>query len=265
MRHGNYSDNIETVDWKVLKLLWPYLWEFKKRVLIAIFCLIFAKIASVSLPFILKYIVDDLDSYQLKSMELIVAPISLILAYGLVRFSNVLLGEIRDTLFGRVTERAIRRVGLEVFQHLHQLELDFHLTRRTGGLSRDIERGTSGISFLLRFMIFNIVPTLLEIALVIVLLLINYGWDFATVTFGSIATYIAFSFVATEWRTKFIREANKADSSSNFRAIDSLLNYETVKYFTNEDYEAERYDTELEKWEWAKRKSRLSLFALNSG
>jgi ATP-binding cassette subfamily B protein len=192
-------------------------------------------------------------------------PFALVAAYGLVRLTIVLLAEIRDTLFGRVTERAIRRIGLKVFEHLHQLDLDFHLNRQTGGLSRDIDRGTSGVNFLMRFMVFNIVPTLLEIVMVITILWVNYGIWFALITGLSITCYIAYSIYATEWRTRYIRAANKADSSSNTRAIDSLLNYETVKYFTNESYESDAYDIQLADWEKAKMQNRLSLFALNGG
>ena len=182
-----------------------------------------------------------------------------------MRLTTVIFAEIRDTLFARVTERAIRRIGLQVFRHLHQLDLDFHLNRQTGGLSRDIDRGTSGISFLMRFMIFNIIPTLFEITMVIGILLINYGIWFALITLSSIVVYITYSVKATEWRTRYVRAANKADSASNTRAIDSLINYETVKYFTNEDFEAKAYDQQLTTWETAKLQNRLSLFALNGG
>jgi ATP-binding cassette subfamily B protein len=230
------------------------------------FCLILTKIASVYLPFILKDIVDTLDANSAdKESALVIVPLGLVAAYGMVRLSIVVFAEIRDTLFGRVTERAIRRIGLKVFRHLHSLDLDFHLNRQTGGLSRDIDRGTSGISFLMRFMIFNIVPTLLEIVMVVTILFVNYGIWFAAITLASILTYIAYSVYATELRTRYVREANKADSSSNTRAIDSLLNYETVKYFTNEEYEAQAYDKQLSAWEQAKIKNRLSLFALNGG
>jgi ABC-type transport system involved in Fe-S cluster assembly fused permease/ATPase subunit len=213
-------------------------------------------------PFILKYIVDALDS---EKTQLIAAPIALVLAYGLARFANVLLGELRDTVFGYVTERAMRKIGIKVFRHLHNLDLDFHLNRRTGGLSRDIERGTTGISFLMRFFVFNIVPTFIEIFMVVGILLYNYGWGFAMITLSAVLAYVWFSVAATEWRTKFVREANIADSASNNRAVDSLLNFETVKYFTNEEFEVQRYDYELEKWESARRKNRLSLFSLNGG
>lgn len=264
MRPSLYFDGpVDKLNWQVLKLLWPYLLEYKKRVALALICLIIAKVASVSLPFVLKSLVDTLT--QASPEQLISVPISMVVAYGALRLLNTLISEVRDTLFGRVTERAIRRLGLSVFQHLHRLDLEFHLERRTGGLSRDIERGTSGVNFLMRFMVFNIVPTILEIALVIGILFYNYGVAFAAITFGAVVSYVAFSVFATEWRTGFVREAAKADSDSSSRAIDSLLNYETVKYFNNEAYEAERYDMALEEWEHAKRKNRLSLFALNAG
>ncbi|SIS61762.1 ABCB family ABC transporter ATP-binding protein/permease [Neptunomonas antarctica] len=266
MRRGRFPEQPATpLNWQVLKVIWPYLLEYKQRVSIALGCLILAKIVSVVGPFLLKHIVDTLDGASSKGTELILVPVGLLLAYGLARLLNVLLGEIRDTLFGRVTERAMRRLGLQVFQHMHALDLDFHLNRQTGGISRDIDRGTNGISFLMRFFIFNIVPTLLEIAMVIGILFYNYGISFALITLSAIIVYIAFSIVTTEWRTQFVREANLADSASNTRAIDSLLNYETVKYFTNESFEAKRYDGELQKWELARRKNRLSLFTLNAG
>ncbi|MGB1466640.1 MAG: ABCB family ABC transporter ATP-binding protein/permease [Alcanivorax nanhaiticus] len=263
MRGMSQDISPKPIDWSVLKTLFPYLLEFRARIALAVVCLVLAKLASVGLPFILKHIVDGLDAKG--ASQLVTLPLGLLLAYGVVRFSNVLFGELRDTLFGRVTERAMRRVGLKVFRHLHALDLDFHLNRRTGGLSRDIERGTNGISFLLRFMVFNILPTLLEIGMVIGLLLWNYDVWFALIVMMSVAAYVGFSVYATEWRLAFIREANQAESSSSTRAIDSLLNYETVKYFTNEDFEADNYDDNLARWEDARRKNRLSLFALNGG
>jgi ABC-type transport system involved in Fe-S cluster assembly fused permease/ATPase subunit len=264
MRRSSYpSPENTTINWRVLKSLIPYLLEFKVRIGFALFCLVLTKLASVYLPFILKDIVDGLDAQQ--ENNIFIVPFALVAAYGLVRLTIVLLAEIRDTLFGRVTERAIRRIGLKVFEHLHQLDLDFHLNRQTGGLSRDIDRGTSGVNFLMRFMVFNIVPTLLEIVMVITILWVNYGIWFALITGLSITCYIAYSIYATEWRTRYIRAANKADSSSNTRAIDSLLNYETVKYFTNESYESDAYDIQLADWEKAKMQNRLSLFALNGG
>jgi ABC-type transport system involved in Fe-S cluster assembly fused permease/ATPase subunit len=262
---SNYDPN-KPVDWSVVKQIWPHLMEYKQRVGLALFCLLAAKMASISMPFILKHVVDDLDTQQAdSSLSLIAVPIGLLLAYGVIRLSNVLLGEIRDTLFGRVTERAMRRVGLNVFEHLHSLDLAFHLERRTGGLSRDIERGTSGISFLMRFLIFNILPTFIELFLVMGILWQQYSIDFAIIVLLSVVSYVWFSKTTTDWRSQFIREANVADSRSSTRAIDSLINFETVKYFTNESHEAKLYDQELSKWEKAKRKNRLTLFALNTG
>ncbi|MEP7703226.1 ABC transporter ATP-binding protein/permease [Paraglaciecola sp. 25GB23A] len=262
-RHGsNFNDG--PINWQIYKQLWPYLLEFKSRVALALLCLIGAKVASIGLPFVLKHTVDALNTPSGQA-ELIAVPFALVAAYGLFRLINVLLGEVRDTLFGRVTERAMRRLGLKVFEHLHHLDLDFHLNRQTGGLSRDMERGTSGISFLMRFLVFNIVPTLLEIIIVIGVLFYNYGISFALIIFVSVLAYIGFSVKVTDWRTHYVRQANQADSQSSSRAIDSLLNYETVKYFNNEQYETSRYDGELENWETARRKNRLSLFALNGG
>lgn len=264
MRRNQFPANIdEPVKWHVLSQLWPYLLEFKRRVALALLCLVAAKLASIGLPYVLKYTVDGLNG-DLTTLAMAV-PISLIVAYGTLRLTNVILGEVRDTLFGRVTERAMRRLGLKVFKHLHTLDLGFHLNRRTGGLSRDIERGTSGISFLMRFMVFNIVPTLLEIGLVVGLLLFQFGVSFALIIVISVITYISFSMKATDWRTRFVTQMNEADSTTNSRAVDSLLNFETVKYFNNEAFEANRYDSDLATWEQARRKNRLSLFALNGG
>ncbi|MGS0680938.1 ABCB family ABC transporter ATP-binding protein/permease [Shewanella sp. 125m-7] len=264
MRPSLYFDGpVGKLNWHVLRMLWPYLLEFKQRVGLALLCLVVAKIASVGLPFILKALVDGLSGAS--TAELISVPISLVIAYGCIRLLNTIISEVRDTLFGRVTERAIRRLGMAVFEHLHRLDMAFHLERRTGGLSRDIERGTSGMSFLMRFMVFNIVPTILEIILVVGILFYNYGYAFAGVTLLAVIAYGAYSIVATEWRTEYVRDAAKADSVSSTRAIDSLLNYETVKYFNNEQYEAKQYDVALAQWEEAKRKNRLSLFVLNAG
>ena len=272
MRHGYQEiDSERKINWKIFQVIWPYLLEYKVRIVIAIACLVLSKAASVYGPFLLKDIVDTLSANGLASdnsstaSSLIIVPVGLVLAYGFARFSMILLGEIRDTVFGRVTERAMRRIGLQVFVHVHNLDLDFHLNRRTGGLARDIERGTTGISFLMRFFVFNIAPTLIEIGLVIGLLLYNYGIAFAAITMASVVLYILFSMVTTDWRTQFVREANKADSAASTRSIDSLLNYETVKYFTNEEYEARRYDEALADWETARRKNRLSLLSLNTG
>ncbi|MDH3977817.1 MAG: ABC transporter ATP-binding protein/permease [Gammaproteobacteria bacterium] len=265
MRHGQSTDTPAAEhNWRVVQTLWPYLIQFKRRVTLSLVFLVLSKAAILTIPFFLKALVDGLESTGELNIAATVL-IGLVLAYGLARFSNVLFGEIRDTIFGRVTERAMRFIGLDVFRHLHRLDLDFHLNRQTGGVARDIERGTTGISFLLRFFVFNIAPTLFEIAMVVGILLLNYGPIYALITFVSVFIYGAFSIIATEWRTRFVREANEADSASNTRAIDSLLNFETVKYFNNEEFEAQRYDQELRNWEDARRKNRLSVFTLNGG
>jgi ABC-type transport system involved in Fe-S cluster assembly fused permease/ATPase subunit len=254
----------EQLSLGTLKSLLPYLREYRPRVLLALLCLAAGKGATVGVPILLKHVVDNLETLKAQPQALTL-PLGLLLAYGAARFATTLFAELRDTVFGRVSERAMRRIGLTVFRHLHALELDFHLNRNTGGLSRDIERGVSGVGFILRFMVFNIIPTLLEIALVLGILLYQFSPWFAVITAAAIVLYIAFSFFATDWRTGFVREANRADSRSNTRAVDSLLNYETVKYFTNEEFEARAYDQDLAGWEQARRKNRLSLFVLNGG
>lgn len=251
-------------DWKVIAGLWPYLAEFRGRVALSIAFLILAKLATVATPVALKYIVDYLD--QGREGELLLwIPVVLVVAYGMLRFGSTLFGELRDAVFARVAERAMRRVSLRVFRHLHDRELAFHLDRKTGGLARDIERGTTGISFLLRFTLFNIVPTLLEILMVAGILFVAFNASYVLAILIAVVVYVVFSIRVTEWRTKFVREANARDNQSNSRAIDSLLNYETVKYFNNETFEAELYDENLEGWEKARLKNRLSLAALNSG
>lgn len=252
------------IDWSIIRQIWPFLLEYKARIALAFICLIGAKLASVWMPFLLKAVVDDFDA-QKSAQALIIVPVALLLAYGLARLLNSVLAEVRDTLFGRVTERAMRRIGLRVFEHLHNMDLAFHLNRRTGGLSRDIERGTNGIGFLMRFLVFNIVPTLLELLLVIGILWQQYSFKFAGVVLFSVMAYIWFSKATTDWRTRFIREANQADNLTHSRTVDSLLNFETVKYFTNEAHESALYDKELANWEQARRKNRLSLFVLNGG
>ena len=264
MRPRTDAEPGQVLDWSVLPRLWPYLRDHRRRIALAMACLLLAKGAILVIPFIMKHLVDGLNLESGAQLAGAVA-LGLVAAYGLARFSSVLFAELRDTLFGRVTERAMRSLGLTVFRHVHQLDLGFHLERRTGGLARDIERGTSGVSFLLRFMVFNIVPTLFEIAVVVSVFLFSYGLSYALVTLVSVVAYGWFSFGATEWRTRFVREMNEADSASNTRAVDSLLNFETVKYFGNEAYEAQRYDEDLARWEQARRRNRLSLFGLNGG
>ncbi|TMG91883.1 MAG: ABC transporter ATP-binding protein/permease [Betaproteobacteria bacterium] len=248
-------------EWRAVGMLFPYLWEFRVRVVIALAFLTAAKLANVSVPLILKEVVDSLDAQT----AVLVLPLALLAAYGILRFSTTLFAELRDVVFVRVTQRAIRRVALTVFRHMHSLSLRFHLERHTGGVSRDIERGTRGISTLLTYMLFSIVPVILEFSLVAVILLTKFDWRFAAVTFVAVALYIAFSVSITEWRMEIRRRANELDSKANTRAIDSLLNYETVKYFNNEEYEARRYDENLQKYESAAVKNEASLGLLNVG
>lgn len=247
---------------ETFRYLWPYLWAFKGRVILAMLALIAAKLATLLMPWALKHVIDSVDPSVRPEVYL---PVAFLIFYGLLRFGSVFLGEIRDALFGRVTERAMRNIGLRVFKHLHSLDLAFHLDRATGGISRDIERGTNGISFLMRFLMFNIVPTLVEILSVAIIFAVAFSYWYAVITLAAVAIYVAFTIITTEWRNRFVREANQADSSTNTRAIDSLLNYETVKYFNNEQYEADTYDKFLASWETAKLKNRMSLLTLNSG
>ena len=264
----SYADNDYPADhkpdWKVISGLWPYLAEFRGRVVLALALLVLAKLATVATPVALKYIVDYLDQNRGADMLLWI-PLVLVVGYGSLRFGATLFSELRDAVFARVAERAMRRVSLRIFEHLHQRELGFHLDRKTGGLARDIERGTNGISFLLRFTLFNIVPTILEILLVAGILLVVFNVGYVLAILVAVVVYVVFSIRITEWRTKFVREANARDNQSNSRAIDSLLNYETVKYFNNERYEAQLYDQNLDDWEQARLKNRLSLATLNAG
>jgi len=248
-------------DWKTIKSLLPYLWEFRGRVVLALAFLAAAKVATVSVPLLLKDIVDSLSPRN----AVLALPVFLLLAYGLLRLANSTFGELRDMVFAKVTQRSIRRVALKVFEHLHNLSLRFHLERQTGGMSRDIERGTAGIRFLLNFMLFNILPTILEIGFVTVILLVKYDPWFSVVTLATLVVYIVFTLMITEWRMIFRRNMNEMDSKANTRAIDSLLNYETVKYFNNEGFEAGRYDETLQSWEKAAVRNQTSLSVLNIG
>jgi len=253
-------NNTNRADWQTLRSLFPYLMEFKWRVIIAMSLLILSKLANVSVPLVLKEIIDAMD----KTKSVLAVPVFLIVGYGVLRLFSTLFGELRDAVFANVTQRAIRRVALRVFEHLHSLSLRFHLDRQTGGVSRDIERGTRGIGFLLNFTLFNILPTLLEIGLVAAILLKKYSVWFAIITFITLAIYIMFTLFITEWRMVVRRTMNDLDSKANTRAIDSLLNYETVKYFGNEQYEANRYDHHMEHWEAAAVRNQTSLALLNS-
>ena len=247
-------------DWKTIQSLVPYLLEFKGRVIFAMSFLVLSKLANVAVPLALKQIIDALD----KTNAVLMVPVFLIVGYGLLRLLSTLFGELRDAVFAKVTQRAIRRVALKVFEHLHSLSLRFHLDRQTGGVSRDIERGTRGIGFLLNFTLFNILPTLLEIGLVAAILFSKYNVWFAVITFVTLVIYIALTLFITEWRMVVRRTMNDLDSKANTRAIDSLLNYETVKYFGNEKYEAQRYDHNMLHWETAAVRNQTSLALLNS-
>jgi len=248
--------------WNLVKTLWPYLLIHKARVIVAMLCLVGAIAVSLGMPWALKELVDSLESDVGKAL---VIPLGFVLLYGGMRFGSVFLSELRDAVFSRVTESAMRKVGLEVFAHLHKLELDFHLSRQTGGISRDIDRGTNGINFMMRFMVFNILPTLVQLAIIMVILLVAFNVWFSLITLVCVVAYIAFSVITTEWRTRFVKEANRLDSQSSTRAIDSLLNYETVKYFNNEAFETKQYNRNLQDWEQARVNNRLSLALLNSG
>jgi|TARA_B110000240_G_C13510127_1_gene458841 ATP-binding cassette subfamily B protein len=247
----------------LLKTLWPYLMIHKARVIIAMALLVSSKGVAFLIPWTFKHIVDAFDGGSPE--QLLMIPLGFVLLYGGLRFGSVFLGELRDAVFSRVTESAMRKVGLEVFAHLHQLELDFHLSRQTGGISRDIDRGTNGINFMMRFMVFNILPTILELIGVMLILLLAFDVWFSAVTLVCVVVYVVFSIKTTEWRTRFVKEANRLDSKSSTRAVDSLLNYETVKYFNNEAFEAEQYNVNLQAWEQARVDNRLSLALLNSG
>ncbi|MDV6347201.1 ABC transporter ATP-binding protein/permease [Nitrosomonas sp. Is35] len=246
---------------KTIAALLPYLWEFKVRVILALSLLVLAKLANVSVPLVLKEIVDALDQPRAE----LVLPVFLLIGYGVLRLCSTLFGELRDAIFAKVTQRAIRRVANKVFSHLHSLSLRFHLERQTGGVSRDIERGTRGISFLLNFMLFNILPTLLEIGLVLAILIKQYDIRFSIIIFLTLLSYITLTLIVTEWRMIFRRTMNNMDSKANTQAIDSLLNYETVKYFGNEAWEARRYDEHLQSWEKAAVRNQTSLATLNAG
>jgi ABC-type transport system involved in Fe-S cluster assembly fused permease/ATPase subunit len=253
-------------EWKALGTLLPYLWEYKWRVVIALGFLVIAKIANVGVPLVMKEVIDGLNPSGLDTrLQLVAVPVALLAVYGILRFSTTLFQELRDVIFVRVAQRAMRRVALGVFRHLHSLSLRFHLDRQTGGMTRDIERGTNGISTMLSYLLFSILPVILEFALVAAVLLRRFDWRFAAVTFGAVALYIGFTVLVTEWRMEIRRRANELDSRANTRAIDSLLNYETVKYFGNEEFEARRYDENLRKYEDAATRSESSLGLLNIG
>ena len=253
---------------KTCKLLFPFLWphnrkDLKLRVILASFSMVLAKIASVYTPLILGNAVDSLSDLSSGINLLLYIPIAIIISYGLVRVASFAFNEIRDALFSKVSQNAIRKVSLKIFKHLHYLSLDFHLSRQTGGLNRYIDRGTKGIDFLLRYVLFNVVPTFIELLLVIGILLTLYGYEYALITFVTISIYIFLTLIITQWRIQFRKDMNAADNEASTKMIDSLLNFETVKYFNNEDHEFNRLDYSLEKYENAANKNRMSLSLLN--
>jgi ATP-binding cassette subfamily B protein len=254
-------DTGERRDWQTIRNLLPYIWAYRGRVSFALLCLVAAKLANVGVPLVFKQIVDSLTAQQ----AVLAVPLALLAMYGLLRFSMSLFTELRELVFTRVTQQAVRNIALQVFRHLHALSLRFHLERQTGGLTRDIERGTRSIGTLISYTIYSILPTLVEVGLVLAILGMRYETSFVWITVGALTLYIAFTVLVTNWRTRLRREANEIDSAANSRAIDSLLNYETVKYFNNEEYEAHRYDQQLRKWEAAQVKSQISLSFLNLG
>ncbi len=251
-------------DLQVIRNLMPYIWQFKFRVIITLLCLVFAKVANLGVPIILKRIVDTL-SITSTSQALLVVPVSLIIAYGLLRLSASLFGELRELIFAKVTESAVRKVGLQVFNYVHALSLRFHLSRQTGGMTRDIERGTRGIQSLISYSLYSIIPTLIELFMVLCYFFFAYNHWFVVITLIALTCYIVFTIVVTEWRTNFRRQMNDLDSKANQRAVDSLINFETVKYFGNEQYEALRYDENLKNYAQAAVKSQKSLAFLNFG
>ncbi len=251
----------ETHTWLTLRTLFPYLWRYRVRVIAALACLIFAKLANVGVPLVFKQMIDGLSGPQ----QALALPALLLLLYGALRFSTALFQELREILFARVTQRAVRAVSLEVFRHLHALSLRFHLERQTGGISRDIERGSRSISSLISYTLYSILPTLVEIGLVLGILFVQYDAGFVAIVAVSLLAYIVFTIKVSNWRIDIRRAVNENDSAANTRAIDSLLNYETVKYFNNEEWEARRYDEQLQKWEEAATRSQKTLAFLNLG
>lgn len=252
-------------DWATLARLLPYFWRYRWRVGIALGFLIGAKVANVSVPVLLKHLVDAMSIKPGDAAALLVVPVGLVVAYGALRLSTSLFTELRELIFAKATEGASRSISLSVFRHLHSLSLRFHLERQTGGMTRDIERGTRAVQSLVSYSLYSIFPTLVEVAMVLTLLAVKFDALFAWITIGALTLYITFTITVTEWRTTFRRQMNELDSNAHSRAIDSLLNYETVKYFNNEDFEAKRYDESLERLRRAALKSQTTLSLLNTG
>ena len=274
-RSGEHSHNqvgvgvapaVTRSDWATLRRLFPYLWQYKWRVMAALAFMIAAKMANVSVPLLLKQLVDTMNPKGgVAANALLVVPVALLFGYGLLRLSTTLFAELRELIFAKATEGASRTISLQVFRHLHALSLRFHLERQTGGMTRDIERGTRAVNSLISYSLYSIFPTLIEVALVLSYLALKFDLWFAGITIVALVVYITFTVIVTEWRTHFRKEMNELDSKAHSRAIDSLLNYETVKYFNNEEFEARRYDENLEKYRRAAVKSQSTLSLLNTG
>ncbi len=259
------SSTPQKSDWETLQRLFPYLWVYKWRVIAALLFMVGAKFANVGVPLLLKNLVDAMTLKPSDPAALLVVPVALLIGYGALRLSTSLFTELRELVFAKATAGASRSISLQVFRHLHALSLRFHLERQTGGLTRDIERGTRAVNSLISYSLYSIVPTLIEVALVLTLLAVKFDVWFAWITIGALVFYIAFTITVTEWRTQFRKKMNELDSTANSRAIDSLLNFETVKYFNNEEFEAQRYDHNLERYRRASVKSQTTLSLLNAG
>ena len=259
------SPNQRRSDWGTLERLLPYLWRYRWRVGAALAFMVAAKVANVGVPVLLKHLVDSLSIQPGDPAALLVVPMGLLVAYGLLRLSTSLFTELRELIFAKATEGTARSLSLQVFQHLHALSLRFHLERQTGGMTRDIERGTRAVHALVSYSLYSILPTIIEVALVLTLLAVQFDALFAWITVAALVIYVFFTFKITEWRTQFRREMNEMDSKAHTKAIDSLLNYETVKYFNNEGFEAQRYDESLERLRKAALKSQTTLSILNTG
>jgi ATP-binding cassette, subfamily B, heavy metal transporter len=264
---GNVSMSpLPRSDWSTISRLLPYLWHYKWRVVAALVFMVGAKVANVGVPLLLKQLVDTMNpNLSSGTQVLLVVPVALLIAYGLLRLSTSVFTELRELVFSKATEGAARSISLEVFRHLHALSLRFHLERQTGGMTRDIERGTRAVRSLIGFTLFNIAPTLVEMALVLTLLAVKFDAWFAWITVAALVVYIVYTVTITEWRTQFRKKMNDLDGAAHTRAIDSLLNYETVKYFNNEEFEAKRYNDNLEKFRAASIKSQTTLSMLNTG
>ena len=262
---GHAPARSDRSDWATLRRLFPYLWQYKWRVMAALAFMVGAKVANVGVPVLLKNLIDTMTPKPDMAQALLIVPIGLLLAYGLLRFSTALFGELRELIFAKATEGTARQIALEVFGHLHSLSLRFHLERQTGGMTRDIERGTRGVHSLISMSLYSIVPTIIELVLVLTILGVKFDSLFVWITGAALVLYITFTVTVTEWRTQFRKTMNELDSMAQSRAVDSLLNYETVKYFNNEEFEARRYDASLDRYRKAAIKSQRTLSMLNTG